>query len=46
MGVVVVLEDVEGVFEVALPRSIIMIWAFTFDKCLKTNEHRPRSQWR
>ena len=37
MGVVVVLEDVEGASVVALPRKMIMIWAFRFDKRLKTN---------
>ena len=36
MGVVVVLEDVEGVFVVALPRSTIIIWAFGFDRRSKT----------
>ena len=36
MGVVAVLEDVEGVFVVALPRSVIRIWAFKFDRRLKT----------
>ena len=37
MEVVVVFEDVEGVFVVALPRCIIMKWAFRFDRRLKTN---------
>ena len=45
MEVVVVLEDVEGVFVAALLRNIIRIWVSRFDKRLKTDLHRPRSQW-
>lgn len=46
MGVVAMLEDVEGVSVVALPQNILTIWAFRFDKRFKTNQHRLRSKWR
>ena len=46
MGVVAMLEDVEGVSVVALPQNTVTIWAFRFDKRFKTTQHRLRSKWR